>query len=72
MNETTEAPASPMKTARLDKGWTLRKLAAVVTAAGCPVSHANLSRIERGEVSPGPQLRRALADALHIPLTELP
>lgn len=70
MNDTDTA--SPMKAARLDKGWSQRQLAAVITAAGCPVSDGNLSRIERGEVSPSPKLRRALADALGISTTELP
>jgi transcriptional regulator with XRE-family HTH domain len=63
---------SPMKTARIAKGWSQRQLAAVVTAAGTSVSDGNLSRIERGEVSPSPKLRRALADALGIAGTDLP
>ena len=69
--ETTEAP-SPMMTARLNKGWTQRKLAAVITAAGTPASDGNLSRIERGEVSPNPALRRAICDALGLEPTDLP
>jgi transcriptional regulator with XRE-family HTH domain len=69
MNTDTD---SPMKTARIAKGWSQRQLAAVVTAAGTPVSDGNLSRIERGEVSPSPKLRRALAEALGIAPTDLP
>ena len=68
--ETTDA--TPMRTARLEKGWTLRKLAGVITASGTPASDGNLSRIERGEVSPNPALRRAICDALGLQLTDLP
>ena len=68
--ETTET--TPMRKAREDKGWTLRKLAAVITAAGVPVSDGNLSRIERGEVSPRVALKRAIADALGIDKSLLP
>lgn len=68
MNDTD----SPMKGARLAKGWSQRKLAAVITAAGQPVTDGNLSRIERGEVSPTPKLRRAIAEALNLELTQLP
>jgi len=63
---------SPMKTARIAKGWSQRQLANVVTASGQPVSHPNLSRIERGEVKPSPKLRKAIAEALGIAGTDLP
>lgn len=69
MNADTD---SPMMTARIAKGWSQRQLAAIVTAAGQPVSDGNLSRIERGQVSPSPKLRRALADALGIRPADLP
>ena len=68
--ETTERSA--MEQARLAKGWTQRMLAAVVTAAGVSVTDAHLSRIERGMSSPGPGLRKALADALGLKVTDLP
>lgn len=68
--KTTERSA--MEQARLAKGWTQRKLAAVVTAAGVSVTDAHLSRIERGMSSPGPGLRKALADALGLKVTDLP
>lgn len=63
---------TPMKTARLAKGWTLRRLAMAVELTGVKASDGNLSRIERGEVSPGPALRKALADTLGIATTDLP
>lgn len=69
MNTATD---SPMKTARLAKGWSQRKLADVVAAAGVPVTDGNLSRIERGEVSPTPKLRRALCDVLGLATGDLP
>lgn len=69
MDTTTD---SPMKVARLEKGWTLRKLAAVLAAAGVSASDGNLSRIERGEVAPGPALRRALRDTLNLTDDQLP
>lgn len=68
----TETQDTPMKAARLNKGWTQRKLAAVITAAGTPVSDGNLSRIESGKVSPSPALRRAIADALDLKTTDIP
>lgn len=62
-----------MEVARLDKGLTQRQLAAVITASGVKVTDSHLSKIERGMVSPGPQLRRAIADALGIDkLKDLP
>lgn len=70
METTTEH--SPMREARENKGWTLRKLAAVITASGVSVSDGNLSRIERGEISPRPGLKRAIADALSLELSQLP
>lgn len=70
MNDTETA--SPMKAARLDKGWTLRQLAAAIELTGVPASDGNLSRIERGEVSPGPALRNALVRVLGITKEQLP
>lgn len=72
MNNDTPDSRGPMYSARLDKGWTLRDLADKLTASGVPASDGNLSRIERGEVSPGPRLRKAIADALGIKTTDLP
>lgn len=71
MDTTTE---SPMKAARLRKGWTLRDLAGVLNASGAKTSDdgSNLSRIERGEVSPGPALRKALCDTLDLRAADLP
>lgn len=70
METTTD---SPMKAARLAKGWTLRKLAGVLAAeAGVAASDGNLSRIERGEVAPGPALRKALCDTLALQAADLP
>jgi len=68
----TATERSPMETARLTKGWTQRKLAAVITAGGVKVTDAHLSKIERGLVSPGPALRRAIADALGLSIDDLP
>lgn len=71
--ENTATDRSPMETARLAKGWTQRKLAAVITAGGTQVTDSHLSKIERGMVSPGPALRRAIADALGLDgLKDLP
>jgi transcriptional regulator with XRE-family HTH domain len=69
MEQTTR---SPMETARLAKGLTHRKLAEIVTAAGEPVSHSQLVRIENGQSSPRPALRVALAKALFISPDDLP
>lgn len=72
METTTE---SPMKAARLAKGWTLRDLAGVLAAKhGVTTASdgSNLSRIERGDVSPGPALRKALCDALDLKAADLP
>lgn len=70
METTTD---SPMKAARLAKGWTLRHLAGVLVAeAGVAASDGNLSRIERGEVAPGPALRKGLCDVLGLSSTDLP
>lgn len=63
---------SPMKTARLDKGWTLRDLAAELQAAGTPASDGNLSRIEQGKVAPNPALRNALCRLLGLTKDQLP
>jgi transcriptional regulator with XRE-family HTH domain len=71
MNDTA-TERSRMETARLEKGWTQRKLADVIRAAGTPVTDSHLSKIERGRVSPGPALRRAIADALNLSINDLP
>lgn len=64
MDTTTE---SPMKAARLAKGWTLRRLRAELEAVGVKGnSDGNLSRIEHGDVAPGPELRQALSQLLGI------
>lgn len=63
MTTTTE---SPMKAARLAKGWTLRRLRAELEDAGVKATDGNLSRIEHGDVAPGPALRKALCDLLGI------
>lgn len=55
-----------MEVARLRKGYTQRRLAAIITAAGVPVTDSHLSRIERGLFAPGPELRLAIAEALGI------
>lgn len=52
--------------ARQRQGWTLRKLADQCAAAGRPTDHGHLGRIERGEVVPGPELRRLLARLLEL------
>jgi transcriptional regulator with XRE-family HTH domain len=60
-----------LRAARLDKGWTQTQLAAVVSASGVSVNHTTIYRIERGETSPRPALRKALADALGRTAQEL-
>lgn len=70
MTTTTD---SPMRAARLAKGWTLRDLEnTLVVKTGVKASNGNLSRIERGEVAPGPALRKALCDTLDLRPGDLP
>jgi len=55
-----------VKAARLRKGLTLRALAEAVKERGESVDFGQLGKIERGEASPRPALRKALADELEI------
>ena len=70
--ETTDAAVSAVERARINKGWTLRKLADVLAAAGTQVDHSALAKIERGERKPRPALRKALADVLGIDPLDIP
>lgn len=55
---------------RLEKGMTLRDLAARCAADGAPVHFTQLGRIERGLNSPRPQLRAVLAKVLELGVEE--
>ena len=57
---------NPIRQARSDRGLTLRKVAdAVGTDPG------NLSRIERGEQSPGLELARGLSEFYGLPVEQI-
>lgn len=71
---TKRAPGEVIRAGREAKLWTLRELAEAVTAAGVPVSHAHLSRLERGvstSPSPKPKLRAALTKVLDLEADDL-
>lgn len=57
---------TPMREARLRRGWSLRYLAEKCAEEGVPASYNNLARIDRGEGVPYPKLRAALARALDL------
>ena len=56
-----------IRSKREAKNWSMRELA---EKAG--VSHSEIARIEKGErTNPSAQMLRAIATALHVPITEL-
>lgn len=56
-----------IKKKREEKNWSMRELA---EKAG--VSHSEIARMEKGErTNPSASMLRAIATALHIPITEL-
>jgi transcriptional regulator with XRE-family HTH domain len=69
---TAKTAESPMKKARLGLRLTHRELADRCRAAGVPVDHSQLVRIENGQSSPRMKLRGVLADALGIREDQLP
>lgn len=62
----TQETASPVRRARLRLGLTLLELAEECAKRGASVSEGQMSRIERGEHTPRPRLRRVLAEVLDI------
>ena len=59
--------AEYIKKKRNDKNWSMRELA---EKAG--ISHTEIARIEKGErTNPSASMLRAIATALHVPITEL-
>lgn len=74
----TLAPATPevgarpsVRMRRIEYGLTLTRLAGLCREKGVKVSASELSRIERHIHSPRPALRKALADLLGVPFTDI-
>lgn len=65
-----QTSTSKFRESRLQRGWTLPELATRCTAAGAKTDDGNLSRIERGEQVPRPQLRAVLAELLELEITD--
>ncbi|MEU2450089.1 MULTISPECIES: helix-turn-helix domain-containing protein [unclassified Streptomyces] len=61
-----EAGPRGLRRRRLKLGLTLVDLANRCAAAGVPVTHSHLSKLERGLYTPRPHLRRALAELLDL------
>jgi len=61
---------SRCKQQRLRRGLTLRQLADLCADEGTPVDYGQLGRIERGEATPRPALRAALAKLLELDVTD--
>jgi transcriptional regulator with XRE-family HTH domain len=61
-----QTTSTPTRAARLRRGWTLRQLAAECAEKGVAIDHSQLARIERGEHTPRPALRAALAELLDL------
>ncbi len=57
---------NPIRQARADRGLTLRDVADVVGT-----DPGNLSRIERGEQSPGLELARSLSEFYELPVEQI-
>lgn len=74
----TRTPARPevgvrpsVRARRIEYGLTLVRLAGLCAEKGVRVSASELSRIERRIHSPRPALRKALADLLDVPFTDI-
>ncbi|MFB7171121.1 helix-turn-helix domain-containing protein [Streptomyces sp. NPDC056254] len=61
-----EAGLLALRRNRIGRGLTLMELASRCTEAGVPVSHSHLSKLERGQYTPRPRLRVALARLLDL------
>jgi transcriptional regulator with XRE-family HTH domain len=66
-----QSTAGRFKQQRLERGMSLRALAAKCKQEGAPVSDSQLSKIERGLYAPRPRLRAVLAEVLDMDVTEL-
>ncbi|WP_405709995.1 helix-turn-helix domain-containing protein [Streptomyces xanthophaeus] len=62
----TAPPGRQLRRRRLKLGLTLEDLAARCAAAGVPVHHSTLSKLETGRHRPRPHLRHALASVLAL------
>lgn len=65
-----QTSTSKFRNHRLQRGWTLPELATRCTEAGAKTDDGNLSRIERGEQVPRPQLLAVLADLLELDVAD--
>ena len=65
-----QTSTSKFREHRLRRGWTLPELADKCTELGSPIDDGNLSRIERGQQVPRPQLRSVLANLLDLDVTD--
>ncbi|NUP19029.1 MAG: helix-turn-helix domain-containing protein [Streptomyces sp.] len=61
-----EAGPLALRRRRIGRGLTLVDLSTRCAEAGAPVSHAHLSKLERGHYTPRPRLRLALAQLLDL------
>lgn len=60
------AGPTALRRRRLKLGLTLVDLAGRCAQAGVPVTHAHLSKLDRGLYTPRPHLRRALVQLLDL------
>ena len=63
---------SPLRKARIARGWSLVVLGEKLGEAGTPIDNGNLSRIERGKQGASPKLAAAIVSVIgRKSLTEL-
>lgn len=62
---------TPLKKARLEKGWRLADVVSRLSRLGSSIDTGNLSRIERGDQRPSPSLAENLSKVFDGEITEI-